>query len=95
MTHTATPATAATAAAAKGFIVDQSDSSLTRSNAYLLELFDKANMQVGWGGGEKGLHVQCCLVRWEGGFLIFTPLIDTLHEVKTGPLSLPKPICSC
>jgi len=30
----------------EGFIVDNDDSSLTRSNAYMLELFQRSNMQV-------------------------------------------------
>ncbi|KAF5838956.1 alpha-N-methyltransferase NTM1 [Dunaliella salina] len=30
----------------QGFIVDKEDSSLTRSNAYMQELFEKANMQL-------------------------------------------------
>ena len=30
----------------EGFIVDNDDSSLTRSNAYYKELFEKSNMQV-------------------------------------------------
>ena len=30
----------------EGFIVDNDDSSLTRSNAYMLDLFEKSNMQV-------------------------------------------------
>ena len=30
----------------KGFVVDNEDSSLTRSNAYMLELFERSNMQV-------------------------------------------------
>jgi protein N-terminal methyltransferase len=29
-----------------GFIVDNEDSSLTRSNAYMIELFEKSNMQL-------------------------------------------------
>jgi hypothetical protein len=31
----------------QGFVVDDEDSSLTRSNQYMLELFEKAGMQVG------------------------------------------------
>ena len=30
----------------EGFIVDKDDNSLTRSNAYMLELFQKAGMSV-------------------------------------------------
>lgn len=30
----------------EGFIVDNDDSSLTRSNAYMLELFEKSDMQA-------------------------------------------------
>lgn len=30
----------------EGFVVDNDDSSLTRSNPYMLELFEKSNMQV-------------------------------------------------
>ena len=32
----------------EGFIVDNDDSSLTRSNAYMLELFEKSNMQASY-----------------------------------------------
>jgi hypothetical protein len=32
----------------QGFVVDKDDSSLTRSNAYMLELFEKAGMEVSW-----------------------------------------------
>ncbi len=30
----------------EGFVVDTDDSSLSRSNAYMLQLFEKAGMQV-------------------------------------------------
>ena len=30
----------------RGFVVDKEDSSLTRSNAYFLDLFAKANLKV-------------------------------------------------
>jgi protein N-terminal methyltransferase len=30
----------------EGFVVDKDDNSLTRSNAYMLELFNKAEMSV-------------------------------------------------
>jgi len=31
----------------EGFIVDNDDSSLTRSDAYMIKLFEQSNMQVG------------------------------------------------
>ena len=37
----------------EGFILDNDDSSLTRSNAYMLELFEKSNMQVSCGSCPK------------------------------------------
>lgn len=42
----------------KGFVVDKDDSSLTRSNTYMLDLFEKAGMQVGGGtlSGDVGLQ---------------------------------------
>jgi hypothetical protein len=44
----------------QGFIVDDEDSSLTRSNQYMLELFEKAGMQVRSGRFVIGVPVCWC-----------------------------------
>ncbi len=47
----------------QGFIVDKEDSSLTRSNAYMLELFEKAGMTVAYNIKQRNFPKELLDVR--------------------------------
>lgn len=47
----------------EGFVVDRDDSSLTRSNAYMLELFERANMRVMYNVKQKNFPKELYEVR--------------------------------
>lgn len=46
-----------------GFVVDKDDNSLTRSNAYMLELFERANMRVMYNVKQKNFPKELYEVR--------------------------------
>jgi protein N-terminal methyltransferase len=67
-----------------GFIVDRSDSSLTRSNAYLLGLFSRSQMSVLYNIRQKGMPQELFEVR----MLVLKPWTAAAAELQpasTGP----------